>query len=398
MSSGRLIRDGERGVGQEITLNGPVVRMVERIVRAIRRWIVISFLAIAACLFLLPIDLVSAGSGFIEHHQVVDVRAQRSGRIVAVYADGGEVVEAGDSLFSLDSEMLLLEGSLADADLRDAGLSLDGVRLSIPQEISRQEFEVARAEAIAVAHRARLRSVLTDHNVVADVDSVLATYSEGQHVALDIAVADLRAALAAISAARASLVALRADSLRISRGLSAVDAARARRRLVESSLRRSLVVAPVDGVILSDGLRHAVGRVVAEGEAIAQIGESGKWSVTAFFKERDIAEIPLGARVRIDVLPNRGGANLRLDGHVRYVGFQPADRTTAQYRVAEAGVFRVEVDVDRVADSLDWLRNGLSVRANVVTESGRIGAIIARRVRRYVARPALSLDAADKAG
>jgi len=243
-------------------------------------------------------------TGGLEPFARITVQSEIPGIVAAVHCDDGARVAAGQPLVELDHDRL----NQLVAELR-AGLDLK-------RALARQDV-VARAAAA-------LEQVRRDHA------RVMRLFAQG--AAPESTVDDLkhRLALAEIAArdARAEVDARRA----------AVEQAEAALRRAERDLEKSVIRAPVDGVVLER--RVNVGTAVADiqngGTVIAVIADDRRIHLLAEVDENDVARVREGqpAQVRIDAFPGE-----TFPGRVRRV----ASSGTPQGSVAN---FKIEIELD----------------------------------------------------
>ncbi len=243
-------------------------------------------------------------TGALEPFARITVQSEIPGIVAAVHCDAGARVSAGQPLVELDHDRL----DQLVAELR-AGLDLK-------RALARQDV-VARAGA-------DLDQVRRDH------DRTMRLFAQG--VASESTVDDLKHRLAlaeiAVRDARAEADARRAG----------VEQAEAALRRAERDLEKSVIRAPVDGVVLDR--RVDVGTAVADiqngGTVIAVIADDRRIHLLATVDENDVAHVTKDqpAEVRIDAFPGEV-----FPGRVRRV----ASSGTVQASVAN---FQVEIELD----------------------------------------------------
>ena len=85
-----------------------------------------------------------------------------------------------------------------------------------------------------------------------------------------------------------------------------VDQATAQLQLIEQELSRTQLVAPADGIIVSDDISQSLGAPVKQGQILFEIAAASGFLVQIFVDERDIAAIEVGqsGQLKLTSLPN----------------------------------------------------------------------------------------------
>ncbi len=203
------------------------------------------------------LEVAVTAVGTIEPLDEVDVASELSGILREVVVQAGDTVEAGQVLARLDPEMLEAQADQARAQLRAAEASL-------------LQFQAA----LRLAARNR------------DTATALAAEGAGADDAAQQATSVYEQAVATRNAARAQ-----------------VRAGRAVLRLAEVNLERSVITAPISGVVLT---RNAeVGQAVVSAfqtQTLFVIAQDlGNMQVVLEIDEADIARVRVGQEVRFTV-------------------------------------------------------------------------------------------------
>jgi HlyD family secretion protein len=243
-------------------------------------------------------------TGALEPFARITVQSEIPGIVAAVHCDDGARVGAGQPLVELDHDRL----DQLVAELRAA--------LDLKRALARQDV-VARAAA-------DLEQVRRDHS------RVMRLFAQG--VAPESSVDDLKHRLALAE------IATRDAKAEVDARRAAVEQAEAALRRAERDLEKSVIRAPVDGVVLDR--RVDVGTAVADiqngGTVIAVLADDRRIHLLAEVDENDVARVREGqpAQVRIDAFPGE-----TFPGRVRRV----ASSGTPQGSVAN---FKVEIELD----------------------------------------------------
>ncbi len=360
--------------------------------RFVKRAVSVTLLVIAAIFvgalivsLIVKMDVTVKSAGVLEPVRVWPVRAQSAGSLRNILVESGDTVKANDVIAELD--VLALETQLRQLEAQHRSFAIERNRsaASAPMELRQQQDRRASAQARLGTARAALLQRMVEHGFGTNVDSLLASYPVGRHVAIDGAVGEVRAAEADIrlNSTETDMLGLRTyEQEKAGAEMERLDA---QIREVRERMARAVIRAPSDGVVLTDQLERLRGSYVAEGQTLMEVGEQGEWRVTMLVPERDVNKIAVGDPVRIEVQAFSEKERTQLDARVSFVAQSPVG-TGSEASGAGApaaspagpGVYRVVATLERgQADraSLDKFRRGYSVSANVITRSGRIAEL-----------------------
>ncbi|MGA8863812.1 MAG: HlyD family secretion protein [Gallionella sp.] len=220
---------------------------------------------------------------------VVNVAAQVSGRVTAVYIKDNQHVHKGDPLFDIDPEPFMIALSRARADLALARQSerQDNAQISVARaKVSRAESDLANARTIYARDQELVAQHFLSQQSVDDAHTRLLSLQAG----LEEAHAELAKALAAPQQPDK-----RGDILK----------AQAAIEQTTLDLQHTHVTAPQDGLLSNVTL--AAGSLVAAGEPQFALITDNSFHIDANFKETELAGIHPGQNVdiRIDMYPDR---------------------------------------------------------------------------------------------
>jgi membrane fusion protein (multidrug efflux system) len=243
-------------------------------------------------------DTVSTDNAAVKQ-DIVAVSAQVSGSVIEVNVREGQQVKRGDVLFRIDPAPYRVALEQAEAQLAAARLQTTQLRT-----------QAAGTGADIVGAQANLE---IKRNALARQQALLkqgfttrANYEDALNEvrAAETALADARARAANAHAAIAP-----GEQPSVAQAQAAVDKARL-------DLSRTTVRAPMDGVIANSD-RLQVGQAVAPGVGLLSIVHGKDAWVEANFKEKDLAEMARGQKVKIkiDAYPDQ-----TFWGHVQSIG------------------------------------------------------------------------------
>ncbi|MEW6219911.1 MAG: efflux RND transporter periplasmic adaptor subunit [Thermodesulfobacteriota bacterium] len=235
------------------------------------------------------------GNGTLEARVLVPVSARLTARILAVHADQGDEVRAGQLLAELDASGIAEQVRLAEAQTRAAGA-------------------IVRAEMAGLG-KARANLGLAERNVqryrdLASAGLVAAATAEQFETAWQVALEEMARGEAALAAAREQEQA------------AAAALAAARVQLADTR-----ILAPLDGMIISRG--QEAGAMAAPGLAIFRIVDPASVWVRAHVDEALLAGVRAGQPATIIL---RSAPGQRFAGQVTRVE-RESDRQTEELAV-----------------------------------------------------------------
>jgi membrane fusion protein (multidrug efflux system) len=253
--------------------------------------------------YVMSLGTVSTDNAYVQQDKV-SVSALVSGNIVDVAVRENQHVKAGDLLFRVDPEPFRIaiaqaEASIAAAQVQVVGLHAEVANKGVDIQGAREDVKFfedeyqRQAALLARGFSTPARLEAADHNL-SDARSRLAQ-----------AQSDVQKAEAALATSP------------IAPGVNpAVLAAQAQKRRAELDLSRSVLRAPVGGVI-SQADRLQSGQMMTAGLPALSIVVSDKSWVEANFKETDLANMKIGqpAELSFDAYPG-----MKLRGHVASIG------------------------------------------------------------------------------
>ncbi|HEX6039625.1 HlyD family secretion protein [Longimicrobium sp.] len=333
-------------------------------------------------------DVTVKSAGVLEPVRVWPVRAASAGAVRTIHVQSGDTVKANEIIAELD--VLALRTQLAQLEAQHRSFEIERNRsaATAPLELRQQSDRRAGAQARLSTARASLLQRMVEHGFGTNVDSMLASYRVGQHVALDAAVGEVRGAEADIRLNSTETDMLGLRQYEQEKAGAEMQRLEAQMTEVRERIARATIRAPSDGVVLTDQLERLTGSYVQEGQTLMEVGEQGEWRVTMLVPERDVNKIAVGDRVRLEVQAFSEKDRTQLEARVSFVAAEPVGSGTEAAgagaaaggagRASGPGVYRVVATLapgqaDRAA--LDKFRRGYSVQANVITRSGRIAEL-----------------------
>lgn len=306
----------------------------------------------------------STDNAFVEADTTA-VSPMIDGYVVEVLVQDNQVVEAGQVLVRLDD-------ANARAALIQAQANLAAVQAGVQNVDARatQEQAVIAARAAAVT-QARTQAELADaelgrYGQLAEqgwVSQQRIQTQRAQARTAHAAVTEAEAALAAETRAQGVLGSSRSQSV------ASVEQARAAVEQAQLNLDRTVIRAPVRGVVGARGVR--VGQYVRPGGQILSLVPLGDAYVVANFKETQVARLRIGQTVHLhaDAFPDLDLTGV-IDSFAPATGSEfaliPVENATGNFtKISQRLPVRIRLDPQAAAT----LRPGLSVEVRVDLKS-----------------------------
>lgn len=324
---------------------------------------------------------VSTDNAYV-NAEVAQVTPLLSAQVVEVLVSDTQAVKKGDVLVRLDGANARIAMAQAEADLAEArrrfrqAVATSG---ALSAQVDARAAEIARARAQMVSAQAdfdkaridlQRREALAPSGAVSgdELTGARKAYTAAQ-AAFDLARAGVTQAESTRGAASGELAANDA----LVRGSTvesdpAVMAAKARLDSARLDLDRTVIRAPIDGVIAKRQVQ--VGQRVAQGSPIMIIVPLNRLYVDANFKERQLRDVKVGMPARLTADIYGGGVVY----HGRVAGLSggtgasfaliPAQNATGNWiKVVQRLPVRIELDPRELA--AHPLRVGLSMEAEI---------------------------------
>ncbi|WP_027081286.1 efflux RND transporter periplasmic adaptor subunit [Luteimonas mephitis] len=310
---------------------------------------------------------------------VVSIVPQTIGTVIAIDADDGMKVEAGQPLVELDRN--------------DAQVAYDQAVANLAGTVRQVRGLYSNVDAGQADIRARQVAVAQAREDVKRREGLVATGAVSREE-LAHARDMLAAAEAALSASHGQLARSRAlvDATTV-QGQPQVQAAASQLRQAWLNLQRTAIVAPVSGYVAQ---RHVqLGQRVQPGTTLMTIVPIEQMWVEANFKETQLTKMRIGQPV--EVRADLYGGSVKYDGKVASLGLGtgsafsllPAQNASGNWiKIVQRVPVRIELDPKQLAEHP--LRLGLSMAVDVSLRD-QDGAVMATA--RKAAEPLLSTQA-----
>lgn len=294
------------------------------------------------------------------HQARLSVASDLAGRVISVNIADNQTVKKGAILFQVDPTPYKIAISQAEAAMASARLSVEQLKVSYAQAQAQLALSAADAayQQAEFDRQKALKSKGVASSTALDDAEHLARHSAQ---ARDVAKQTVDAALAALGG----------DVLIATDAHPAVMAAQSALDRAQYNLDLATVRAPADGVIYQASAFRP-GAMVAAGQQLFALVETGDSWVDANFKETQLGGISTGQPVEVvfDALPGH-----KFEGHVAAIGagtgaefsLLPAQNATGNWvKVTQRVPVRIHLEDTKAIASL---ATGLS--AKVTVDTGR---------------------------
>jgi membrane fusion protein (multidrug efflux system) len=310
---------------------------------------------------------------------ITPVAAKVEGYVARLAVSDNQPVKAGDVLMVIESADYQAKVAKAEADLAAALANLgtlQAARRSAGAELGAQAGVIGQASAnVAAAQAAAIRAAADERRF-----SELAAKGWATRARLDEVRAQAQSARAQVAAARAAVAATRGQSgalaagteqadAGIAAGRAQVQAARAALDAARLDLSRTVIRAPVDGIVGNRAVRE--GQLVRPGQQLLAVVPATQSYVVANFKETQLEKMRVGQPVElaVDAYPGlkvRGRIESLAPASGAQFALIPTDSASGNFtKIVQRVPVKIAVEKDGLAARL--LRPGLSVEAIVDT-------------------------------
>jgi len=260
-----------------------------------------------------------SASGGVDAVVTVDVSSQLSGLVQEVFVDFNDQVRKGQPLARLDQEGFEATVREAEANLAVAQVNVQAKRAAVDRAVNAYETIKAEAEVLAAktaearADYDNARRMLERKEALRKKGHISDAELDGTRAEFDGARAGLQAAKAEEAVHREKIAMAESEmqqaAVEARSALAAVPQTEAVLRQVKIELERSVIRAPIDGVVIMREVEP--GQTVAaslEAPTLFRIAEDlSRMEVHAKVDEADIGEVRTGQRVSfaVDAYPGR---------------------------------------------------------------------------------------------
>ena len=295
------------------------------------------------------------------------ISPQIDGYVAAVLVGDNQAVKAGDVLVRIEDRdfRARLDDANASVAKEQADIATIDSQVGYQQTLIAQaqaQLEAADAEARRAQQQFDRYAKLVTDKVIShqEYDDAEATLVKGR--------ADVIRSTAAIKAEQAQLIVIQAQRKEAETKLAE---AQAQAQLAANDLDKTVIRAPIDGVIGNRGVR--VGNYIRSGTQMLSVVPNNVY-IVANFKETQLTHMRPGQKVEIDVdaypsTPLIGEVESFAPASGALFSLLPPENATGNFtKIVQRLPVRIKVSPDNPLHGL--LRPGLSVEASVDTSHG----------------------------
>lgn len=294
-----------------------------------------------------------SGNGRIEATEI-DIAAKYGGRLVNIFVNEGDFVEAGQVVAQMQIDVLNAQLNEAHAQQQQA---INAVA-SAEAQVAVRESDLAASEAVVVQRESELDNAkrrLARSQVLSRDKAVSIQQFDDDRAAVRSAEASLTAARAQVTAARASITAAKAQATGTHSAVSATNATIER---IEVDIADNQLKAPRDGRVQYRVAQP--GEVLGGGGKVLNMVDLSDVYMTFFLPETAAGKVALGSEVRLilDAAPS-----YVIPAKVSFVSsvaqFTPKTVETASER--QKLMFRVKarIDPELLKQHIEQVKTGL---------------------------------------
>lgn len=243
---------------------------------------------------------------------IVPISPQVSGKVVKVYVEHNQRVKKGDPLVEIENDDYLAELNVKKSNVN----TLETQQKEILSSLNEAKAKLKSAEANLQAVRAQRLLAEREYERIRGLyqeDLVSKSKFDSAEATLKVAQAQEKAAEAQIKEIDSLINTL---SIKLKTQSHQIGKAQAELKLADINLKRTLIVAPIDGRVAKKTVE--VGQFVRGGQLLmAVVDEQTIW-IGANFKETQIEKMRVGqpVKIKVDAYPGK-----TFKGHV--ASFQP---------------------------------------------------------------------------
>jgi multidrug resistance efflux pump len=347
---------------------------------------IIALLIVIALLVVVfvKIDVTIDASGQLEPVLLYTLHSPLSGEIKKVFVKGSETFKKNQILIQFDSIKIKYQLDKMISDLESKKINYEIRRATIPIEMDQNELQIKKAEAQLLKARAGLREKIGNFYPGVNTDSFMVKYKKGTHIAVDYAVAEIISAEAELQNLRSKTEVQNINAMQLQIMLLEITQLKNNIQIQTEDLSKTKLLAPFDGIVITDNTEKLVGTIVNEGATIFEISRNNHWKAILNVNEKDAYELQVGDTVKIEVKAMKLADDfLLLPGRVISISSEPIKNTLNQ---SSSGLFKVEVAMNtQNADKyLTRFKRGFSIDAKIIKDNDRIINILRKNIKKIL--------------
>jgi HlyD family secretion protein len=236
-----------------------------------------------------PVQALITEDAYIEAIHTAEIQSRVMGTLDMVHVSVGDEVEKGQILFSMNSDVLLLQINQVDSEI-------DALNAQLLEASKPADQERIKTAALLVSQARD-----TKNSAKVDYDNDLALYASGalSKQALD------QSEILYNNAVKAYNIAVN-DSLLVNKGISehletqykaSIEALMTQKKILERQLLDYNVYSPIHGTVIS--LPVKVGHYVMTGTSLLEVADLSEFKLSCDILEEDYSKINLDTQVKL---------------------------------------------------------------------------------------------------
>lgn len=356
-------------------------KIVSRVVSYTFSLLVFLALITLIVIFSVKIDVTINASGQLEPADLKTIYNPINGEIEKIFVKSGEAFKKGDLLVQLDTLKLFDQLDEMNRKLSMKMIDYEKLSSTIPYEKNRITFQAKKAEAQLLKAKANLRQKINDFFTGTDPDSLIRNYKKGTHISLDYALADIITAETEIENLDLEKRVIDLKNYELQSFMLEIEQLKKTIQRQREYVNKAKLVAPYDGIMLTQNVENLEGSIVSEGSLLFEIGGDNFWKALLFVNEKDAYKIKIGDAVKIEVQAVKSDENdLILEGNIVNISGEPLKDKLAQQSSGNYGV-EVEIKTAKTNEHLKKFKRGFSIEAKIIKECDLIINVLLKNIK-----------------
>lgn len=341
------------------------------------------FLALITSLVIITvkIDVTINASGQLEPANLKTIYNPINGEIEKIFVKSGEAFKKGDLLARFDTLKLFDQLEETNRKLSMKMIDYEKLGKTIPYEKNRITFQTKKAEAQLLKAKANLRQKINDFFTGTDPDTLIRNYKKGTHITLDFALADIISAEIEIENLDSEKKAVDLKNYELQSMMLEIDQLKKTIQRQREYINNAKLIAPYDGIMLTQNIENLEGSIVSEGSLLFEIGGDNFWKALLFVNEKDAYKIKIGDVVKIEVQAVKSEEDdMLLQGNIVNISGEPLKDKLAQQSLGNYGV-EVEIKTANANEHLKKFKRGFSIEAKIIKERDLIINVLLKNIK-----------------
>jgi multidrug efflux pump subunit AcrA (membrane-fusion protein) len=313
---------------------------------------------------------------------LITLRSPLNSEIKKIFVKGGETFQKGQVLIQYDTLKLKDQIDKLENNLFIKKSNISIKKEAISFDVEQSELNIKKIEAQLLSVKTRLREKTIDFFTNANIDSFMVDYKKGTHTEMNIAFAQLISAESCLTNLRAKKDVLLLNSQQELRTLSLkVERIENEIKRQYELLKKTEILAPFDGIILTDYIGKLEGTVVEEGASLFEISQINNWKASLDVSEKDIHKISVGDSVKIEVNAMKlADEHELIPGKIISISAEPKERKFTQQ---PNSLYKVNILVN-LSGSKEYskkFKGEFNIKGEIIKDRDKIINILIKKIR-----------------